>query len=71
MKIFIFSYESTRKTGKNSIDHFLISFPVLEISTFKKTLLTYPRNFGEILTKEVTFVMSPGFHVNREIIKST
>ena len=26
-----FSYENIRKTGKNAVDHFLISYPVPEI----------------------------------------
>ena len=36
MKIFILSYESTRKTRKNTVDHFLISFLVPEVSASKE-----------------------------------
>ena len=35
MKIFILWYESTGKTGKKTVDRFLISFLVPEISAFK------------------------------------
>ena len=36
MEIFIFLYESTGKTGKKTVDLFLISFLVLEISAFEE-----------------------------------
>ena len=36
MKIFIFRYESTGKTGKKTVDLFLISFLMPEISAFKE-----------------------------------
>ena len=36
MKIFILGYESTRKTGKNSVDHFLVSYLVPEMSRLEE-----------------------------------
>ena len=36
MKVFILRYESTRKTRKNTVDHYLISFLVPEISALKE-----------------------------------
>ena len=36
MKIFIFWYDSTSKTRKKTVDRFLISFLVPEISAFKE-----------------------------------
>ena len=35
-KIFIFSYEGASKPRMNTVDHFLISYLVPEISTFKE-----------------------------------
>ena len=56
MKIFIFCYDSTSKTRKKTVDRFLISFLVPEISAFKEVsnctksgspIVKIWRNYGE------------------------
>ena len=54
MKIFILSYENINQRSINELH---------------KESAHYPRNFGNILAKEVEFLTLSGLLVNRKIIK--
>ena len=48
LKFFIFSYENIRKTGKNAVVRFLISYLVPEILEVKMASIFSPEQFHEI-----------------------
>ena len=64
MKIFILGYESTRKTGKNSVDHFLVSYLVPEMSRLEEPKHD-PQNWLVQTTATVEIVISSGLHVDQ------